>query len=77
MPIGGICAGQLYLGGDGSLWHWDIFNRHIPTGAEHYASPLQPSSPLEQGFAIRLSGRRRAADARAGPRGLQRDRLPR
>src|SRR5712672_1620479 len=49
MPIGGICAGQLYLGGDGKLWHWDIFNQHIGTGDGHYAHPPKPSSPLEQG----------------------------
>lgn len=57
MPVGGICAGQLYLGGDGKLWHWDIFNQHIGTGSEHYAGPLTPSSPLEQGFAIRIRTR--------------------
>ena len=55
MPVGGICAGQLYLGGDGRLWHWDIFNHHTSTGADHYASPPQSSSPLEQGFALRVT----------------------
>ena len=55
MPIGGICAGQVYLGGDGKLWHWDIFNKHVGTGAEHYAKPMQPKSPLDQGFALQIS----------------------
>ena len=55
MPIGGLCAGQLYLGGDGKLWHWDIFNRHVGTGAEHYAKPLKATAPLEQGFALRVT----------------------
>jgi len=55
LPVGGICAGQLYLGGDGRLWHWDIFNQHIGTGADHYAKPRQPASPLDQGFALRVT----------------------
>ena len=54
MPIGGVCAGQLYLGGDGRLWHWDIFNQEFKTNQDHYAHPLRASAPLEQGFAIRL-----------------------
>ncbi len=68
MPIGGICAGQLYLGGDGTLWHWDIFNRYVATAAGHYANPMKPASPIEQGFAISVGqdGKRltRTLDAR-------------
>ena len=55
MPVGGICTGQLYLGGDGRLWHWDIFNQHLRTGAEHYARPLDAKSIVEQGFAVRIT----------------------
>lgn len=54
MPVGGLCAGQVYLGGDGRLWHWDIFNQKISTGAEHYARPLKPRAPFQQGFGVRI-----------------------
>lgn len=60
MPVGGICAGQLYLGGDGRLWHWDLFN--LPptdawrsTAGPLYANPARPTSPIEHGFAIRVN----------------------
>ena len=60
MPVGGIGAGQLYLGGDGKLWHWDVFNIAQPgnftsAAGPNYAHPPTSASPLEQGFAVRVS----------------------
>ena len=67
MPIGGICAGQVYLGGDGKLWHWDIFNVRTNSIDNSYQHPWTPSSPLEQGFMLRIKngpgGGERALDA--------------
>ena len=61
MPVGGIGCGQLYLSGDGRLWHWDIFKPTFSTeyanvtSGPHYANPLRPSSSIEQGFALRMN----------------------
>ncbi|MGO9476849.1 MAG: GH116 family glycosyl-hydrolase [Limisphaerales bacterium] len=67
MPVGGIGAGQLYLGGDGRLWHWDIFNQpgKRPTDDKHYRNPLTPASPLTQKFSLTVGDQTRTLD-RAG-----------
>ena len=55
MPVGGICCGHVYLGGDGRLWHWDVFNQRIRTRytGPHYAEPMATDSGIDVGFAIR------------------------
>ena len=60
MPIGGICAGQLYLRGDGTLAEWGIFNvdRFTGFGDTSYRT-YTPPSPVEQGFGIAVTPERR------------------
>lgn len=63
MPVGGIGTGLLYLGGDGKLWGWDLFNTKDKghTRAEHqFKNPYARSDAgnpayyqLEQSFAVR------------------------
>lgn len=57
MPVGGLCAGQVYLAGDGRLAHWDIFNivNFTGYGADNYQVGRPPVFPLEQGFALEVS----------------------
>jgi non-lysosomal glucosylceramidase len=71
MPCGGICAGQLYVVGDGGLGYWWIANNVHNTGYGHLheidtdlgaypvaytTKPYAPPQPIEQGFAVRVDG---------------------
>ncbi len=60
MPVGGIGVGQVYLGGDGQLWYWDIFNiRRINPGGpgdKFYLNPMVQDHQFDQGFAVRIKG---------------------
>jgi non-lysosomal glucosylceramidase len=71
MPVGGICCGQVYLSGDGRLWHWDIFNRDVApknrTAGPHYAKPMPVASEVDIGFQIRANGETRTLDKSGFP----------
>ena len=61
LPVGGIACGQLYLGGDGRLWYWDIFKSTTSSDYDgkiwagpKYEHPATFRSPVEQGFALRV-----------------------
>ncbi|MEQ9396031.1 GH116 family glycosyl hydrolase [Haliea sp.] len=69
MPCGGICAGQLYVRGDGTLASWLIANNTYNTGYGRRpmtATPMgsypqnyhtyEPYSPVSQGFALSVAG---------------------
>src|SRR3984957_19727865 len=74
MPVGGICAGQLYLRGDGTLAEWGVFNVDRFTGyGDICYRTYTPPSPVEQGFGLAITpvgGRTvyRTLDRRGFPR---------
>ncbi|MDG1302434.1 MAG: GH116 family glycosyl hydrolase [Opitutae bacterium] len=79
MPVGGLFAGTVYLGGDGRLWHWNIRNddsEGIQPGrvdykgssirmrdGANYVVPAERRYPFEQNFAIRINDDLRTLDA--------------
>lgn len=76
MPVAGIGTGTVYLGGDGRLWGWDIFNvphegavpGTVPGKRErdgaNYLQPSRMESPwnLSQGLVLHADGQARRLD---------------
>jgi non-lysosomal glucosylceramidase len=84
MPIGGICAGLVYLTGEGRLVYWDIFNQNHNTGpgSVNYKVGRKPievvggsqitlAPDVDQGFAITVK-----ADGPAQTRALDLEAFP-
>ncbi|TWU32542.1 GH116 family glycosyl hydrolase [Novipirellula artificiosorum] len=57
MPISGICTGQVYLGGDGRLWYWNLDgtrdSKHMGSGPR-FTDPDTLHCPMDQGFALEV-----------------------
>jgi uncharacterized protein (DUF608 family) len=79
MPVGGIGCGTVYLGGDGRLYVWDIFNQFHEgvvvnkadglkerDGANYVDPPTPERYPggFEQGFGLRIGDRFRRMEAK-------------
>jgi non-lysosomal glucosylceramidase len=67
MPINGICTGQVYLGGDGQLWHWNLdgaFDAKNTGKGPRYLKPDVAHSPMSQGFALQVSGKTYTLDSK-------------
>ncbi len=58
MPINGICTGQVYLGGDGRLWYWNLDgarDRKQTVAGPRFTNPDTIHSPIDQGFALQVN----------------------
>lgn len=68
MPINGICTGQVYLGGDGTLWRWNLDGsrdlKKETTKGPRYLDPDVSRSPMNQGFALQVAGREFTLDSK-------------